>query len=67
MVSDVVALPQVAEPINPSICADDGSVLQSLLLPELPIVGLVAEEAFGSLVGLNVILTTAWSAPIGMR
>lgn len=67
MVRDVIVLSQVSEAVNPGIRSDNGAILQSLLLPELSTVCLIPEKTLRTLVGLNVILSTAWCSPIGMR
>lgn len=67
MVGDVIALSQISESVDPRICADYRPILQALLLPKLSVVGLIAEETFGALVGLYVVLATAWASPVGLR
>lgn len=65
MISDVVVLPQIPESIDPSVRADHGAVLQSLLLAKLAVVGLVAKKSLRTLVGLYMVLAAARRSPIG--
>lgn len=67
MISYIVIHPQVPKTIDPGICAYDCSILKSPLLPELSIFSLILEESVGSFVCLDVIITAAWSSPIGIR
>jgi len=56
VIGDVIVQPQEAVGINPAVGADNGPVVESVLLPDLPAPRLILEEPPISNVILDVVL-----------
>jgi hypothetical protein len=68
-VGDVVLNPEVAEGVEPALGADDGAILEPLLLAVLAVEGLKAKVPLRALVRLYVILRLRIhvpAAPLGL-